>query len=113
MIIFSEYDWFVMRNNYDTQWDFVEIQFSIMTNPLGSDSFDADPGTFGMGLNDTFWELKEGIQEALGVQAESLLLMWNDNELLDNQTPDEGGMDCCYFGVENVELYTISNEFEP
>ena len=65
-----------------------------------------------MALNDTFWELKEGIQEALGVQAETLLLMWNDNELLDNQTPDEVGMDCCYFGVENVELYLISNEFE-
>ena len=65
-----------------------------------------------MALTDTFLELKEGIQEAMGIQAETVLLMWNDRELLDHQTPDEVGMDCCYFGAENVELYIISNEFE-
>ena len=30
--------------------------------------------------------LKDGIQEPMGVQAETVLLMWNDRELLHHQT---------------------------
>ena len=65
-----------MRNIYETQWDYVEIELSIMANPLGSNSFDSDPGSFDMAF--TFWKLNEDIQEALGVQVETVLLMWND-----------------------------------
>ena len=53
-----------------------------------------------MERNDTFGHLKSAIEEALEFEfdQESFLLLWNDMELNDNDTPDKLGMKCIALG---------------
>ena len=94
MIVFYDSDWFNLINDFDSQFEFVEITVVFFDNPLCSNPIRQEQGLFGMEMMDTFRDLRFAVEESLEfeVPAESFLLLWHDKELEDHDTPDSLGM---------------------
>ena len=113
MVLFYDDDWYILTQHLETQFEFVEIELVIMDNLFATNPINPLLGEFAMELNETFADLKFGIEEAFGIQEDTFFLVWNGIELLDQWTPDSVGMNIIAFGKPFKLTISISIPITP
>ena len=113
MVLFYDDDWYILTQHLETQFEFVEIELVIMDNLFATNPTNPLQGEFAMELNETFADLKFGIEEAIGIQEDTFFLVWNGIELLDQWTPDSVGMNIIAFGKPFKLTISISIPIIP
>ena len=113
MVLFYDDDWYILTKHLETQFEFVEIELVIMDNLFATNPTNPLQGEFAMELNETFADLKFGIEEAIGIQEDTFFLVWNGIELLDQWTLDSVGMNIIAFGKPFKLTISISIPIIP
>ena len=70
MIAFYDFDWFVLQNDWESQYEYTEVSGFFFDNSLSANPIQHHQGVFGMERNDTFGDLKSAIEEALEFEFE-------------------------------------------
>ena len=102
----------VITSIIETEYVYTQFDCVVKCSPLENMQLNLDSSTFGMGETDTFGMLKMALSRTLGVLSEKFVLIWNDVELKDEETPNYLGMEAVVWKTEILELHFNSNHIE-
>ena len=102
-------DWLDMYGG--GEYDYTQFKYFVFAHP------DEIPpnvceACFGMGPQDTFRNMKNGIARFFQVAVDRIHLFYNSIELTDEDTPDELEMEAIVWKKEEIEIHIASDQYE-
>ena len=109
MVMCSVDDWLDMYGG--GEYVYTEFKYSVFAHPdeIPSNVCEA---CFGMGSQDTFRDMKNGIAGFFQVSVDRLHLFYNSKELKDEDTPDELEMEAMVWKKEEMDIHIVSDQHE-
>ena len=103
-------DW--LHLDWGAEYEYIQFNAIVFENPLEGFHMNLEEALFGMPSTDLFGSLKMGIGNYCNLEKINICLFWNDEELLDEDTPSLLGMEVVANKSEDLRIYTISYKFE-
>ena len=103
-------DWFQLI--WGAEYENIQFDASVFENPLERFHMNLDEALFGMRSRDLFRSLKNGIGNFCRLDTRTICLYWNDEELLDEDTPSLIGMEIAAIKIEDLAIHRISDKVE-